>query len=160
MIRFPELRVVDAEGEMLGVLSLADALAKAKQADLDLIVIAPAAVPPVAKITDYGQFLYQKKKEEQKNKAKQKKTDFKLLKLSLRISDHDAKRIIDKGLEFTQEGHKVRFELNLRGREKSKKELALRTMQELLQTIGNSAKVEQPVTAVDNAVTFTITSKK
>jgi translation initiation factor IF-3 len=159
-IRFPELRLIDENGEQFGVVPTSVALKKAQDLELDLVVIAPTANPPVAKIVDYGQFLYQKQKEEQKNKAKQKKTDLKVLKVSFKTGEHDKQRMLDKAIDFITGGDKVRFEMQLRGREKSKKPLAIEMMNALLQKVASSAKVEQPVTALDNVVVFTLTSKK
>lgn len=159
-ISFPELRLIGQNEEQVGIISTSEALKKAQELDLDLVVIAPTANPPVAKIVDYGQFLYQKQKEEQKNKAKQKKSDLKVLKVSLKTGDHDKQRMLDKALNFISGGDKVRFEMQLRGREKSKKPLAIEMMNNLLQKVSASAKVEQPVTALDNVVVFTLTSKK
>lgn len=158
-IRDEELRVIDENGEMIGIISRSEALRKAETAELDLILISANAKPPVAKILDYGQFLYQKQKEEQKNKAKQKKNDLKVMKLSMSTSDHDKDRLIEKAKEFLEAGDKVKYEMRLKGRQKGKKQYAKEVMEELLRKTESYAKVEQPVTVLDNAVVFTLNAK-
>ncbi|MFA6551108.1 MAG: translation initiation factor IF-3 [Patescibacteria group bacterium] len=117
-IRVPELRVIDDEGEMLGVMSTARALALAREQELDLVEVSPKAQPPVAKITNYGRMRYQKEREVQKQKAKQKKVEVKDIRLSLRISPHDLAMRGDQAAKFLERGDKLKIEILLKGREK------------------------------------------
>jgi len=159
-IQAAEVRLIDENGQQVGVLPTREALKRAQSLELDLVLIAPTAQPPVAKIVDYGKFLYEKKKEEQRNKARQKKSELKVLKVSFKTSDHDKMRQVSSALEFIKEGHKVRIEMQLKGREKSKKDIAIQQMQSLLNKMIDSVKVEQPVTVLNNAAAFTVMAKK
>lgn len=117
-IRAPELRVVGPDGENLGTLSLADALKEAEKLKLDLIEISPKAKPPVAKITDYGQYRYDIKRKASKAKAKAHVTETKSAQVKIGTGEHDqllkAKRIA----EWLEEGHRVKIDLFLWGRYK------------------------------------------
>ncbi len=117
-IRAPELRVIGAEGENLGVLKTSDALEQAKKAGLDLIEISPTATPPVAKIMDYGKFQYEQQKKERETKAKSHVTETKSLQIKVTEGDHDLTRKARQAAEWLREGHRVKIELYLRGRYK------------------------------------------
>ncbi|MDP2651788.1 MAG: translation initiation factor IF-3, partial [bacterium] len=117
-IRASELRVIGAAGENLGVLSLADALAAAKVAGLDLIEISPSAVPPVAKIIDYGKFEYERSKKEKVAKSKVKISETKEVQVKVGTGENDMALKAKKAAEWLAEGHRVRVELFLKGRYK------------------------------------------
>lgn len=123
-----EVRVIGETGEMLGVLKKAQALALATERELDLVIVSPKAVPPVAKLTNYGQFKYQKEKEARKQKAASHQTEIKVVRLTLRIGEHDMDVRVKRGVEFLQRGDKVKGEIVLRGREKNHVELAKTVM--------------------------------
>ncbi|MFH1145411.1 MAG: translation initiation factor IF-3 [bacterium] len=159
-VRSPQVRLVGETGEHTGIVSIQEALQRARTAELDLIEISPTATPPVCKIADYGQFLYQKQREMQKAKAKQKKTDIKVLKVSLGIAQGDLQRQADKAREFLQEGHKVRFEMRLKGREKSKPELAKQRMQAIVGQLSDLGRLDSPVVLQMSVVSFSVTPKR
>lgn len=117
-IRAKELRVIGATGENLGVLSLSDALAAAKLAEMDLIEISPSAVPPVAKIMDYGKFEYERSKKEKVAKAKVKISETKEVQIKVGTGDNDMMLKAKKAAEWLAEGHRVRAEIFLKGRYK------------------------------------------
>jgi len=117
-IRAAQLRVVDEEEGNLGVLSLSEALARAEERGLDLIEISPQAVPPVAKIMDYGKWQYQQNKKEKVAKAGSKNTETKSLQVKIGTGDHDLELKAAKASEFIKEGHRVKIELFLPGRAK------------------------------------------
>ena len=117
-IRSPELRVIGAEGQNLGVITLTEALAAAKTAGLDLIEISPGAVPPVAKIMDYGKFQYEQQKKEREAKAKSHSTETKSIQVTVTEGEHDLTRKGRNAAEWLREGHRVKVELTLRGRYK------------------------------------------
>ena len=121
-IRAQELRVIGAVGENLGVLSLADALAAAKTAGLDLIEISPSAVPPVAKIIDYGKFEYERSKKEKVAKSKVKISETKEVQIKVGTGENDMLLKAKKAAEWLSEGHRVRAELFLKGRYKGMEE--------------------------------------
>ncbi len=146
-IRAQELRVVGATGENLGVLSLADALAAAKQAGLDLIEISPSATPPVAKIMDYGKFEYERSKKEKVAKAKVKVSETKEVQIKVGTGDNDMALKAKKAADWLAEGHRVRAELFLKGRYKGMSEEFLKTrLQKFLSRIPYAYKVAEPIT--------------
>jgi translation initiation factor IF-3 len=117
-IRAPELRVVGPEGENLGTLSLTDALKKADEMKLDLIEISPKAKPPVAKITDYGQFRYDTKRKASEAKAKAHVTETKSAQVKIGTGEHDQQLKAKRIAEWLEEGHRVKVDLFLWGRYK------------------------------------------
>lgn len=116
------MRVLDDEGNMLGVLSRSEALAKAREYGVDLVLIAPAAKPPVAKVIDFNKYLYQLAKKEKG--AHTGKTEIKEIKIGLFIAENDMLRLAKRAGEFMKEGHQVRISLWLKGRELGKKDQA------------------------------------
>src|SRR3990167_5558796 len=118
-IRASELRVIDEGGRRLGVLSKAEALQAAQEADLDIIMVSPEANPPVAKIVDWGKYNYQRTKQLQKNRQKARSLDMKQMRVGLKISDHDLDIKLRKVTAFLDVGHKVKIAVIYRGRERS-----------------------------------------
>jgi len=116
-IRADRLRVITEDGEQLGILTLRDALAKAEEAGLDLIEIAPTAKPPVAKIIDYGKFRYLQQKKEKDSKKSQVQIKVKEIKFKPNIDTHDFETKIKHAREFLLKGNKVRITCVFRGRE-------------------------------------------
>ena len=146
-IRAAELRVIDAEGGNLGVLSLEAALAAAKAAGKDLIEISPSAVPPIAKIMDYGKFEYERSKKEKVAKAKVKVSETKEVQIKVGTGDNDMLLKAKKAAEWLSEGHRVRAELFLKGRYKGMSEEFLKTrLEKFLVRIPYAYKVAEPVT--------------
>lgn len=146
-IRFAEVRVIGENDEHVGILPLAEAIAKAKEKELDLVVIQPKAVPPVARIVDFGKFKYEQDKEARKQKAKQKTVEVKGIRLSLRIAAHDMEVRKEKAKEFLAEGDKVKVEIILRGREKRFGDLAKQVIEQFIALLNKDVpvKMEQPV---------------
>lgn len=147
-IRFPDLRVLGAEGEHIGVMPTAEALAKAKEAELDLVVIQSKSEPPIAKIVDFGRYKYEQDKEAQKAKAKQKTVEVKGIRLSVRIGEHDLDVRKEQAKKFLDQGDKVKVEIILRGREKRFGDLAKQVIEQFIQRLNADVpvKMEQPVT--------------
>ena len=146
-IRAQELRVVGAGGENLGVLTLEAALGAAKTAGLDLIEISPSAVPPVAKIMDYGKFEYERSKKEKVAKAKVKISETKEVQIKVGTGDNDMALKGRKAAEWLSEGHRVRAELFLKGRYKGMSEEFLKTrLVKFLSCIPYAYKVAEPIT--------------
>ncbi len=117
-IRARELRVIGADGENLGVLPFAEALEKAKALGLDLIEISPNAVPPIAKIADYGKFLYENSKKLKAQKAKAHTVEVKSVQIKMGTGDHDLELKAKKTSEWLKEGNKIKIDLFLPGRSK------------------------------------------
>lgn len=117
-IRAPELRVIGSDGVALGVLSREEALLRAEEAELDLVEISPKAEPPVAKILDYGKFLYEKNKKEKLSKSKAHVVELKSLQVTIGTGEHDLALKAKNASAWLKEGHRVRINLFLRGRAK------------------------------------------
>ena len=146
-IRAKELRVLGAGGENLGVLSLADALKAAEAAGLDLIEISPNAVPPVAKVADYGKFEYERSKKEKVAKAKVKVSETKEVQIKVGTGDNDMQLKARKAAEWLAEGHRVRAELFLKGRYKGMEEAFLKTrLEKFLTIVPYPYRVAEPIT--------------
>lgn len=145
-IRAPELRVIGAEGENLGVLSLSDALKAAEAAGLDLIEISPNAKPPVAKVMDYGKFQYELKKKERDMRAKAKVSETKEVQIKVGTGENDMRLKANKAAEWLGEGHRVRAELFLKGRYKGMEEAFLKSrLEKFLLLIPFPYRVAEPV---------------
>ncbi len=117
-IRAPELRVIGHDGAVLGVLSREEALARAEAAELDLVEISPNTTPPVAKILDYGKFLYEKSKKEKLAKSKAHIVEMKSLQVTIGTGEHDLALKAKNASSWLKEGHRVRINLFLKGRAK------------------------------------------
>ncbi|MBO4979717.1 MAG: translation initiation factor IF-3 [Clostridia bacterium] len=118
-IREPQIRVVGSDGEQLGVMSSEEALRKAYDEGLDLVMMAPQATPPVCKIMDYGKYRFERDKKEKEARKKQQVVEVKEIQLSYRIDTHDFETKVKHALRFLGEGNKVRVVLRFRGREMS-----------------------------------------
>jgi translation initiation factor IF-3 len=124
-IRVPEVRCVIDGGEPLGVVSINEAMSKANELGLDLVLISPDAKPPVAKIMDYGKFHYQEEKKKKEARKNQTKVEVKEIKLSVKIADNDIGYKVKHAREFLEEGKHVHFRVFLRGREMAHPEAAV-----------------------------------
>ena len=118
-INLKEIRVITADGEPLGIMSSKEALKLAYEKELDLVMIAPQATPPVCKIMDYGKFLFEKQKREKEAKKKQQTVELKEIQLSCRIDTHDYETKLNHAKRFLTSGNKVRVVIKFRGREMS-----------------------------------------
>ena len=116
MIRAREVLLIDDQGEKRGVIGIQEALRMAEEAGLDLVEVASVTSPPVCKIMDYGKMAYQTKKKKTHTKAQ---TGLKELSFSMKISEHDIETKLKKARQFIEKGHKLKFNLILRGREKA-----------------------------------------
>lgn len=117
-IRLPELQVIDENGKQLGVMSTADAMKLAKEKDLDLVEVGPNVRPSIAKIMDYGKYMYRKERQERKG-PKPKEQERKTVRVGYKTGAHDLEFKAKQISEFLKEGHIVKIELTLRGREKA-----------------------------------------
>ena len=156
-IRAPELRVVGPEGENLGTLSLADALKEADKRKLDLIEISPKAKPPVAKITDYGQYRYETKRKASKAKAKAHVTETKSVQVKIGTGEHDQQLKAKRIAEWLEEGHRVKVDLFLWGRYKYMEPAFLQErLGRFLKIIPMEYKVADPVKKSPKGFTTTL----
>ena len=144
-IRSLELRVIDAEGESVGVMSLSDALAEAQTRGVDLIEINPNAKPPIAKLMEYGKYQYELKKKMQKARAGAKTTETKSIQIKIGTGDHDLELKAKTASKWLKEGHRIKVELFLRGRSKGMQEDFLKErLDRVLHFITEQYKIAEP----------------
>ena len=141
-ITAPEVLLIgDDEGAER--LTIAEALARAKEAEMDLIEVSPKAVPPVVKIGDFGHFLYQLQKKEKKQKSHSKQVEVKMLRFGFRTEKHDLERLSERAREFFTERHLVKFAVRLRGREMANKDFAIQKLKGIVAGLADVSEVEQ-----------------
>jgi len=141
-IRAREIRVIDDEGQQIGVLPPFEALKKAREKNLDLVEISPTANPPVCRIMDYGKFLYQQEKKEREAKKHQKTIVVKEVKFRINVDDHDYETKKNHVLRFLDEGDKVKATIFFRGREMTRTGLGREILERLIKDIADKGIVE------------------
>src|SRR5579872_4176531 len=141
-IRVPEVRVIDADGSMLGVLQTHEALRRAQEQGLDLVEVNPKAEPPVCKILDFGKYKYEEKKKAGEAKRKQTVVEIKEIKLRPKTDDHDIAFKTKAARRFLEAGHKVKFTVRFRGREITHPEKAHEQLDIILKALDDVANVE------------------
>lgn len=141
-IRVPQVRLIDEEGEMLGIMSTRDALARAYSVGLDLLEISPNAEPPVAKVLDYGKFKYEQQKKRNEARKKQKVIEIKEVKVRPNIDENDYQVKMRAMKTFIGEGDKVKVTLRFRGREMAHQDLGVKVLERIRAEMDEVAKVE------------------
>lgn len=142
-IRDREVRVVDQNGEQLGVMSSRDALALAEERQLDLVKIAPQARPPVCKLMDYGKYRFEQSKKEREFRKNQKVITVKEVRLSATIEDHDIDVKFKNAVKFLKEGNKVKVTIRFRGRQITHSEIGRQVMTEFAERIKEYGTVDK-----------------
>jgi len=142
-IRDKEVRLVGTDGEQLGVVSIAAAQQMADEKSLDLVKIAPQAVPPVCKIMDYGKYKFEQAKREKEAKKNQKVIEIKEVRLSLNIDTNDFNTKVNRAIKFLEDGDKVKAALRFRGREMAHPELGTTIMQRFTDAVSEYGSVEK-----------------
>ena len=156
-IRAQELRVIDDQEGNLGVLSLADALALAEERDADLIEISPDAVPPVAKIMDYGKYQYIQDRKAREARSKVHTTETKALQVKIGTGEHDLEMKAKKASEFLHDGHRVKINLFLPGRAKYLDPKFLHErLERMLRLISEDFKISDPAQKSPKGITVVI----
>ncbi|HZP00741.1 MAG TPA: translation initiation factor IF-3 [Terriglobia bacterium] len=141
-IRAREVRVIDEEGNQLGIMPPFEALKIARGSGLDLVEVAPTANPPVCRIINYGKYLYQLNKRQHEARKHQKSVGLKEVKMRPRTSAHDFETKRNKIVEFLQEGAKVKVTIMFRGREMAHRNLGFQMMDRLIEAVGDAGAVE------------------
>ena len=145
-IRAKEVRLIDADGTQIGIVSIQEAMAKAHEADLDLVNISPNAAPPVCRIMDYGKFRYDQQKKEKEARKKQKITEVKEMRLGIFTEDHDLDTKAKLVAKFLEGGDKVKISMRFRGREMGYVNKGRETMLEFVAMVKDYGNIEkQPV---------------
>ena len=157
MIRIPQVRVISAEGEQLGVMSTHDAMNVARNAGLDLVEVAADAKPPVCRIIDYSKFKYQQKKKQGKQHVHQSK--LKELRLRPKTGDHDLQVKINKAKEFLNDKDKVLISVMFKGRELAHIEEGEKMMEHIIAELEPLRKLESPPKQQGKRIACTFTLK-
>ena len=142
-IRDREVRVVDQNGEQLGVMSSREALALAEERQLDLVKIAPQARPPVCKLMDYGKYRFEQSKKEREFRKNQKVITVKEVRLSATIEDHDVDVKFKNAVKFLKDGNKVKVTIRFRGRQITHSEIGRQVMNEFAERIKEYGTVDK-----------------
>ena len=154
------MRVIGSNGENLGVLSREEALARAREAGTDLILISPSATPPVAKITDHGRYRYEQKKKARDVRAKAHVTETKSVQVKIGTGEHDLELKARRASGWLSEGHRVKLELYLRGRAKYLDRRFLdERLERFLKLLTTDYKVAEPVGQSPKGIAMVIERK-
>lgn len=137
------LRLVDENGEMVGIVTIREALRRAEEAGMDLVEISPNAEPPVCKILDYGKYKFEQQKKAAEARKKQKTVDVKEIQLRPMIGDHDYDVKLKAAHRFIESGDKVKVVLRYRGRELSHTEIGFELLKRMISDMGDAIKVDQ-----------------
>ncbi len=159
-IRDKEVRVIGEDGEQLGIMSAREAFALAKEADLDLVKIAPTAKPPVCKIVDYGKYKYEMVRREKEAKKKQKVIDVKEVRLSPNIEENDLRTKVNAARKFIAKGDKVKVTLRFRGREMAHMQQSKHILDDFAELLADVAVVEKAAKVEGRSITMFLTEKR
>ncbi|MEZ4664788.1 MAG: translation initiation factor IF-3 [Caldilineaceae bacterium] len=141
-IRVPEVRVIGADGQQLGIMPTRQALSIATEQELDLVEVAPNAAPPVCRLMDYGKYLYEKQKRERESRKAQKQIEVKEVRLRPKTDEHDIQVVLKRIRKFMSEGAKVRVRIRFRGREIAHPDVARTLMERVAKDVQDVAAVE------------------
>jgi translation initiation factor IF-3 len=159
-IRDKEVRLISEEGEQLGIVSVKDAMNMAKEANLDLVKIAPSAKPPVCKIIDYGKYKYELTRKEKEAKKKQKVTEVKEIRLSPNIDDNDLNTKAGMARKFLTKGDKVKITLRFRGREMAHTSSSRVILDTFFAKLEDIAIIERPARLEGRNMSMFLTEKR
>lgn len=159
-IRLPEVQLIDEFGKPQGVVPTWQALKQAQEAELDLVEVNPSVRPPIAKIMDFGQFQYKQQKLLRAQKVKAKKVEVKGIRISFKIGEHDKAVRLKQAAKFLDEGHKVRVEMVLRGRERAYMDMAQGNLYKFAESLGEGVVVEVPISRQGGRISIQIGRKK
>jgi translation initiation factor IF-3 len=160
MIRRPEVRVINPDGQQLGIYPIRQALTIAAELGLDLVEINPKADPPVCRIMDFGKFKYEQKKQTNVARKKQKVIEIKEVKMRPKTDTHDFATKLKHVRRFIEEGNKARLTIRFRGRELAHPEVAARQLDKMVEAVKDIAVVEQPYAMDGRLMTMLIAPAK
>ncbi|MDR1926145.1 MAG: translation initiation factor IF-3, partial [Endomicrobium sp.] len=159
-IRAAEVRLVDSDGTMIGIVKTTDALAKAQTKQLDLVEISPQASPPVCKIINFSKFKYDMEKKEKEAKKKQKTSHIKEIRIRSRIGGRDLEVKIKRAKEFISDGDRVQLTAMFSGREMQHKDLGIKIMDKIKEALSDIAEPEGRISSIGNRVFLTLVPKR
>jgi translation initiation factor IF-3 len=142
-IRVPQVRLIGAAGENVGVVNIEDALRMSREAELDLVEVAPNSEPPVCRIMDFGKFVYERAKKEREARKAQTKIEVKEIRLRPKTNEHHRDFKVRDARKWLLEGNKVKVRIRFRGREISYPEIALNDLKEVAEALGDVGVIEQ-----------------
>ena len=159
-IRDKEVRLVNEDGEQLGIMSSREALKMAQEAELDLVKIAPMAKPPVCKIIDYGKFKYEQTRKDKEAKKKQKTVEVKEIRISPNIDTNDLNTKVNNAKKFIVKGNKVKVTLRFRGREMAHVQQSKHILDDFAKLLEDVATVEKPAKLEGRNMSMVLTEKR
>jgi translation initiation factor IF-3 len=160
MIREKEVRLIGADGENVGVVSIKEALKIAEDAELDLVEVAPNSSPPVCRVMDFGKFLYERTKKEREARKAQVKVEIKEIRLRPKTNEHHRSFKTRDARRWLEDGIKVKVTIRFRGREITYPELALEDLKEIAQELEEVSVVEQMPNMEGRVMTMMLSPKK
>ena len=159
-IRDREVRVISESGEQLGIMSSKDALKLAKEAELDLVKIAPTAKPPVCKIIDYGKYRYELARKEKEAKKKQKTIEIKEVRLSPNIDVNDLNTKVNSAKKLISKGNKFKVSLRFRGIEMAHMQASRHILEDFAKELEDVAVIDKPIKQEGRSLTMFLTEKR
>ena len=155
-----EIRLIGSQGEQIGVMNSKEALRMAREEDLDLVLIAPNANPPVCKIIDYGKYRYEMARKEKEAKKKQKVIEIKEVRLSPNIDENDVNTKAKAARKFLEKGDKVKVSLRFRGREMSHMNQSRHILDDFAEKLSDIAVIDKPAKVEGRSLVMFLSEKK
>ena len=159
-IKVDEVRMLDENGDQLGVMPLSKAKEYAYDKDLDIVLIAPQGTPPVCRAMDYGKFRYERDKRDKEAKKKQQSVEVKEVQLSCRIDNHDFETKVNRAIKFLSDGNKVRVCLQFRGREMAHQEIGRAMLDRFVESVSEVGSVDKAPTLEGRRMTMFVSPLK
>ena len=159
-IRDREIRLIGEDGQQLGIMSSREAMKIAREAELDLVKIAPQAKPPVCKIIDYGKYRYELARKEKEAKKKQKTIEVKEVRLSPNIDSNDLNTKIASARKFIEKGNKVKVTLRFRGREMAHMQASRYILEDFAKSLEDVAVIDKPIKQEGRSLTLFLMEKR
>lgn len=159
-IRDREIRLIGEDGEQLGIMSARDAMKLAREANLDLVKIAPTAKPPVCKIIDYGKYRYEQARREKEARKKQKTIEVKEIRLSPNIDTNDMNTKVNQARKFVSGGNKVKVAVRFRGRELAHTAVGKTILEDFAQKLSDIAVIDKPAKLEGKSMVMFLVEKR
>ena len=159
-IRYREIRLIGEDGEQLGIMSARDAMKLAREANLDLVKIAPTAKPPVCKIIDYGKYRYEQARKEKEARKKQKTIEVKEVRLSPNIDTNDLNTKVNQARKFVSSGNKVKVAVRFRGRELAHTAVGKTILEDFAQKLSDIAVIDKPAKLEGKSMVMFLVEKR
>ena len=159
-IRDREIRLIGEDGEQLGIMSARDAMKLAREANLDLVKIAPTAKPPVCKIIDYGKYRYEQARKEKEARKKQKTIEVKEIRLSPNIDTNDLNTKVNQARKFVSSGNKVKVAVRFRGRELAHTAVGKTILEDFAQKLSDIAVIDKPAKLEGKSMVMFLVEKR